>query len=203
MKKMIAWLKTLKGFIAALTAVLVVLPALVHSGIDVYNAVYNIPKGIKEKNNAELFQKHFRESPVFTAPVTVKGGGDTRQVSIDVYGNGDIFVLYGTNGQWFPFSAELSAPAALLVRAAYAGPSTAPVGSGSYVQTVTMDNGTVTQERIYANGVKETVRLDKNSGRILSRQTSTASAAERKQAGQKGIKQAKPTVVNIDAIKGK
>lgn len=202
MKKFIGWLKSVRNSIIAATAVLVVVPALINSGIDVYETVRDIPRGSKERQNVELFQKHFKESPVFTAPLSIKGGGETRQVSIDVYENGDIFVLYGTNSQWFPFRPEQAFFDYDLIPRAYAQATDGPRrGKGSYVQKNTMDSGTVTQERVYMNGVKEILRIDKNTGNIISRQTNTVPHSDLLQ--QNRVKQAAPTVIDIDALKAR
>ena len=44
------WLNSAQGKVVSLTALLVVMPALVDSGIVVYNAVAKIPTNIYDKN---------------------------------------------------------------------------------------------------------------------------------------------------------
>lgn len=102
-KGIIARLSTFKGIIVSLTALLVVIPALINSGIDVYKSIANIPAGIQEKTNDELFKRHFKDAPIFSQPIEIKTGNATLEMLLDVYENGDIFVQYGDFSQWFPF----------------------------------------------------------------------------------------------------
>ena len=199
MKRIIAWLKSVRTIILAATAVLVGAAALINSGIDVYQSYRHIPKGVKEKNNADLFQKHFKESPVFTKPLSIKSGGTTRQVNIDIYNNGDIFVLFGSNGQWFPFQPDVAFLQDEFVTTAYAETAESSAGSGNYVQTNGMDGPYVTQDRVYDNGVREVIKIDKNTGNIISRETTTGQPSQTE--GQSKVTQSKPTVIDVDAIK--
>ncbi len=200
MKKLIVWLKEMRVVLLSIAAVLVAVPAIINAGVDIYNSVEKIPKGSKEKQNSELFQKHFKESPIFTAPLEVKGAGETRQISIDVYENGDIFVVYGQSGQWFPFKAETIALERLLTGVAYAQ-TVAPAQTHQYIQKTDIKDGYVTQERVYTNNVKEVLTIDKNSGKVVSTKTTTAQPSEKPRQGQKSVVKANTFVIDIDSIK--
>jgi hypothetical protein len=88
------WSKA-KGWIVGLTAILVVLPALINTGIDVRKAVLNIPKTDAERTNLELFKKYFNKPPVTAFPVPIKHSLGTVEAKFSIYDEGDIFVEYG------------------------------------------------------------------------------------------------------------
>jgi hypothetical protein len=198
MKKMLEWLKSFHNVILALTALLVVVPSLINAGIDVYRNIRNIPKTAKEQQNAELFQRHFQEAPVYTAPLLIKQTNKNLQLNIDVYGNGDIFVRYGENGQWFPFVYKEASNNMLLVQQAFAQ-TTSIQGKGKYHQNNREEGKYVIQERIYENNVKEVITFDKNTGDVVSRKTSTISPTSKSMSNP--VKQSEPIVIDIDALK--
>ena len=93
------WLKA-KDWIVGLTAVLVVLPALINAGIDVYKAALNIPKTDAEQVNIELFKKYFNKPPVAAFRVPIKYSLGTAEAKFSIYEEGDVFVEYGSSSQW-------------------------------------------------------------------------------------------------------
>ncbi len=119
-KGIIAKISTFKGIVLSLTALFVVIPAMINSGIDVYNSIANIPDSIQERTNDELFKRHFKESPVFSQPIEVKTGSATLEMMLDVYENGDILIQYGDFKQWFPFKGASVAGGLPLIGVAYA-----------------------------------------------------------------------------------
>jgi hypothetical protein len=119
-KGIIAKISSFKGIVISLTALFVVIPAMINSGIDVYRSIAQIPDSIQEKTNDELFKRHFKESPVFSQPIEVKTGSATLEMMLDVYENGDILIQYGDFKQWFPFKGVSVARTPPFIGVAYA-----------------------------------------------------------------------------------
>jgi hypothetical protein len=111
------WIKSARGKMISLTALLVVVPALINSGLDAYKAVANIPTNIYDRANDELFKKHFKEIPTISEPVPVKNSAMTVDMLLEVYPNGDIFIRYGEFRQWFPFKPLTAASLQLVAEA--------------------------------------------------------------------------------------
>lgn len=111
------WIKSARGKMISLTALLVVVPALINSGLDAYKAVANIPTNIYDRANDELFKKHFKNKPVLSQPVPVKTSEMTVEMLLEVYEDGDIFVKYGKFEQWFPFKPLTTASLQLVAEA--------------------------------------------------------------------------------------
>jgi hypothetical protein len=101
-----AYLKSFRGIVVSLTALFVVIPALINSGLDIYKAVAQIPDSIQERTNDQLFKRHFNDVPVFSQPIEIKTGNASLEMMLDVYENGDILVQYGDFQQWFPFKGN-------------------------------------------------------------------------------------------------
>jgi hypothetical protein len=112
------WLMSIKGVVVALTALLVVVPALINSAHDVYNAVVRNPTNVYARTNDELFRKHFKDKPVLSQPLAIKTATQTAEMLLEVYENGDIFVKYGTFTQWFPVESLKAAGGPLVGDAA-------------------------------------------------------------------------------------
>lgn len=165
----------LKTWIAGITSVLVVLPALVNAGYDIYASVAKLPKTEAESANEELFKKYFNKQPVMAFPVPVKQNNGTVEVRFSIYEEGDVFVEFGRMTQWFRFPANKPSlpPSALsmFVSSAHAQPAAVgPTwGAGPYVQSESMDGRLLVRERRYANGVSEKIVLDTRSGAILDK----------------------------------
>jgi hypothetical protein len=163
----------LKTWIAGITSVLVVLPALVNAGYDIYASVAKLPKTEAESANQELFKKYFNKQPVAAFPVPVKQNNGTVEVRFSIYEEGDVFVEFGRMTQWFRFPANKSSlpPSALslFVSSAHAQSPAPAWGAGAYAQTESMDGRLLVRERRYANGVSEKIVLDTRSGVILDK----------------------------------
>ncbi|NKC12081.1 MAG: hypothetical protein GKR94_07720 [Gammaproteobacteria bacterium] len=87
--------------IVGLTGVLLVVPALINSGVDVYKAVMKIPGSEAERTNQSLFKRHFGKSPLASAEVPVKTEVGNVSMQFQVYEGGDVYVRYGSSSQWF------------------------------------------------------------------------------------------------------
>jgi hypothetical protein len=162
----------LKGWAVGLTGVLVVLPALVNSGFDVYSVVAKLPKTETEKINDELFRKYFNKQPIAVFPVPVKRDAASVDVNFSIFDGGDIYIEFGKRSQWFPFprleKTSLAEPLSL-IRTAIAAEATNLEGSGQYRQTDRLQGDKIIRERLWENGVLETFVIDPRSGRIMNR----------------------------------
>lgn len=202
MKKLGEWLKTTQGVIVAITAVLLVTPALINSAVDVYRVVADIPTGGKERQNALLFERHFREQPMLTTPLFVKTSVGQLQMTIDVYENGDIFARYGQHAQWFPFSADLHAENSGVISLAYAqGDPEELVPSGRYLQSERFEGRSVVRERIFENKVKQVLRIDRNTGTIIEQRIERVESPTGSPMDKDVVEWGQPIVVDIEALK--
>ncbi len=170
------WLKTTRGIIMSITAVIVVLPALINAFYDVYETALQIPEGIKERHNKALFEKHFQESPIFTKPMVINTGPAEMEMNIDIYENGDIFVRYGEYSQWFPINPDEIAFAGSFFRSTYAQAAIRP--EGNYKQLEWTEGKNIVQRRRYENGVIETIKFNRNTGKIVERTVTMEKTAE-------------------------
>ncbi|HSV54548.1 MAG TPA: hypothetical protein VLJ57_20670 [Burkholderiaceae bacterium] len=166
-----------------LTGVLVVLPALINGGIDIYSSVQKLPRTEAERINEKLFREYFGKTPLVTVPVPIRQNNGTVEVRFDVYEKGDIFVQFGSFAQWFPFPAQANAPPVKtsgfsLLSSAIAQEQVPAKGMGRYEQVDQMQRHAVVRERVYENGVVERQVIDLRSGDILS---STTRQTEQKQ----------------------
>lgn len=175
-------LDKLKSWVVNLTGVLLVVPALINGGIDIYSSLQKLPKTESERLNVELFKKYFNKQPIAAFPVPIKQNNGTVEVKFSVYEEGDVFVEFGRYTQWFPFpsaanEAKVSSPHAnfSLISNAIAAQSTAqaqaPQGFGPYQQTEQIQDGLVIRQRRYDNGVEERQVLDPRKGDILEYST--------------------------------
>lgn len=106
------------------TSSLIVLAALIRAGGDVLAALQHLPTTPAEKQNRELFEAHFKESPVKETNVAIELKRTKITMLLDVYSNGDIYVSYAGHDQWFPFVPPMqrSAFTFSLIPNAYADP---------------------------------------------------------------------------------
>ena len=162
------WSK-IKGWIVGITAILVVIPALINAGLDVYNSVMNIPKTQKERTNSEMFKKYFNKQALATVPVPIKTAQGTVDMRLSIYDAGDIFVEYGNDSQWFPFPLQQRTAAVQFIPSAYAGqPPPPPKGTGQYTQSDKLVGNTIERTRSYGDGTKEVSTININTGEILN-----------------------------------
>ena len=162
-----------KSWAVGLTGVLVVLPALVNSGFDVYASIAKLPKTETEKINAEMFKKYFNKQPYNAFPVPVKRDAALVDAKFSIYDGGDVYVEFGNSSQWFPFpkleKVSHGEPFSLIrsANAALAGQE----GVGQFQQSDRVQGDQIIRERRWENGVLETFELDPRTGRILDRKT--------------------------------
>ena len=158
------WSK-IRTWIVGITAIVVVLPALINGGIDVYKSILNIPMTDAERINNELFEKHFNKPPVAMLPVSVKTDLGAVDMKLSIYDEGDIYVEYGTHTRWFPSPVQKTASLSL-VSSAYAQGSTGQSKTGEYRQVDKLMGNKILRERYYFDGTKETYLIDRNTGAI-------------------------------------
>jgi hypothetical protein len=162
-----AWFR-LRSWIIGITAVLVVMPAMINAGIDVYRALLDIPRTDAERTNAKLFKKYFNKPPVTSFPVPIKNASGTVAAKFSIYEEGDIFIEFGNSSQWFPFPKEKSGQVSAfsIIKPALADDQAPLRGIGRYQQNDQMDKNTIIRQRTYENGVQETQRIDTRTGKI-------------------------------------
>jgi hypothetical protein len=163
----------LKGLIVKTTGVLLVVPALLNAGYDVYAAALKLPRTDAEKVNSEMFRKYFNKAPLATLPVPVKSSLGTVDARFAIYEEGEIYVEFGKHSQWFQFprSDQPKKAAFSLFSSAFAQaspridvPQQNPVAS----QKESISGGVLMRSRIYADGTTEQRKIDLRSGATLS-----------------------------------
>jgi hypothetical protein len=165
------WVK-MKGWVVGLTSVLVVIPALINAGLDIYNSALNIPRTESERINAELFKYYFNKEPIVTMPVPITTNLGTTTMKLSVYETGDVYIEYGDYTRWFPITGRKQASSLSLVSTAYAQSSPPKQGEGAYSQMDRIEENKILRERYYSNGVKETIIINKNTGKIENKTSS-------------------------------
>src|SRR5687768_15141399 len=170
-------LSGLKGWIVGLTSVLVVLPALINAGHDLYLKIEDLPSNESERTNLRMFQKYFGKQPVVSLPLPIKHSLGTVDSMFSVYEGGDVLVEYGQRTQWLPFPIASLPKDKLLffVGNAYAQANQSSRGIGSFRQSDRIEGRVLIRERRFENGVVEVQRIDTHTGEVLSR-TSKPSA---------------------------
>ncbi len=169
----------IRGWVIGLTGVLVVLPALLNGGLDIYTALARLPKTESERLNVELFKKYFNKQPVAAFPVPIRRTDGTVEVRFSVFDEGDIFVEFGKFTQWFPFPKNETAGVGLsFLGLAHAEQTGKMRGLGQYKQQEAYDaNGNVLRERQWENGVREWQRLNPRTGDILEQKVTRPAPA--------------------------
>ncbi len=160
--------KSIKSWVVGVTSVLVVAPALINAGLDLYNTVMKIPRTNAEQHNTELFAKHFKDTPVVSLPVPVRQGAATYDVHFSIYEEGDVYVEYGNMTQWFPFPQTRNASSSPFnpIATAYADDETTQIAA-SYTQSQTIEGDYLIRKKAYADGLQEKQIIDIRSGRII------------------------------------
>ncbi|WGG53122.1 hypothetical protein [Rugamonas sp. DEMB1] len=168
----------IRGWVIGLTGVLVVLPALLNGGLDIYAALAKLPKTESERLNVELFKKYFNKQPVAAFPVPIRRTDGTVEVRFSVFDEGDIFVEFGKFTQWFPFPKNETAGVGLsFLGLAHAEQTSKMRGLGQYKQQEAYDaSGNVVRERQWENGVREWQRLNPRTGDILEKKVTRVPA---------------------------
>jgi len=162
------WSKV-KNWIVGLTSVLVVIPALIYSGFDIYEIWQEIPQTKSEKSNKELYQKYFGKQPMQVIPVPIKKGDATYQVQFSIYKEGDIFVEYGKMTQWFPFPiiSALNKYDFSPISSAYASDKKIAQPAGKYILRDKIDGGLLIRNKIYESGAQIQQSINIRTGKII------------------------------------
>jgi len=185
-----------KKWLAGLAGVLVVLPAIINAGIDIYASFAKLPKSEAERTNVALFQKYFNKQPVAAFPVPIKQSNGTVEVRFSIYEEGDVFVEFGRFTQWFPFPGPGPTPVAFsLIGEAHAQGNAAVKGFGPYQQSDRMQGSVILRERAFENGVTEKYVLNPATGDILE------FSARREADANVGPGVAKLAPIDLDAIR--
>lgn len=157
-----------RNWIVGITGVLLVIPALINGGIDIYSSWQKLPKTKAEQLNEELFKKYFKKQPVAAFPVPIKQSNGTVEVKFSVYEEGDVFVEFGNFTQWFPFPAtEKKVTSISLMSTAIAQEQASLKGFGRYQQSEWFEGAYIVRERLYENGIIERLNIDPRTGAIL------------------------------------
>lgn len=162
-----------KSTVAALVALLILVPSVINGINDIWVAWRNLPIGDKEKINSQLFKKHWKESPIHTKQIIIEGKNGKEPITVDVYENGDILVDYGRLTQWFPYSSLVAKEDFHLVNKAYAGffnkitrSIKSPIAKS--IKNVINTDKTVERTRSFEDGSKEVQIININTGEIIS-----------------------------------
>lgn len=159
---------TARNWVVGLTGVLLVVPALINAGADIYVAYNKLPRTETEKANVELFEKYFGKEPVARLPLPIKDGAVTYEVKFSVYDGGDVFVEYGEMTQWFPFPKRNANATAGLSPIPSAVAQDLSQLYGPYRQFDSIEGVMLIRTRHYASGATEQQIIDMRSGQIVN-----------------------------------
>jgi len=193
------WIK-IRNWVLGLTAVLVVLPSLIHAGIDVYKSLLNIPATRSERINAELFKKYFNKAPLVSVPVPVKTKTGTIDLKLSIYEAGDIFAEYGDYSQWFPFPLQKSASFSM-ISTAYAQPPTPAEKSNEYTQLDKFKDNKIDRVRYFSDGRKESYTITPNTGEIQNRTITRDAPPPSNMSKLPAVKVLEVPTIDIEALK--
>ncbi len=168
-------LGTLRARIIAFTGVLVVVPALINAGYDVFATYAKLPRSLGERDNADLFEKYFGKVPLVVNALPIRSTLGVMDVRFSVYDEGDIHVEFGDRTQWFKFAKAppkanglLSLfPSANAQSVMPAATTAAPVRR----QMEHIEGGQLVRVRELSAGRAEVLHYDLRTGQIVSRQS--------------------------------
>jgi hypothetical protein len=110
----------LRNSIAALVAMLVVIPSVINAGKDIYVSIMNIPVGVSESKNEKLMIDHWDEEALSKYKFKIQNNDVDKILRIRVYKNADIWFKYGVQEQWFSSVPEQTVNRFTLISSAYA-----------------------------------------------------------------------------------
>jgi hypothetical protein len=158
-------IKKVMRWIAGITAVLIVIPALINAGSDIYASILKIPRSDTERANKALFEKHFGKAPLFHGDVPVKTEIGLVNMVLEVHEGGDIFVRYGKHSQWFPCPLVIQEKSSLFGNNAYAEYlAMQQTNPNANYQYDTMLGSKIQRELYFQDGTKETYLIDLRTG---------------------------------------
>jgi len=161
------WNKSV-NWITGLTSVLLVIPALIYSGIGIYDVLQDIPQTESEKLNKSLYQKYFGKQPLQVIPIPIKKDSATYQVQFSIYNEGDIFIEYGDMTQWFPFPTIIAQSNFSFspISIAYASDNMAHP-TGKFTLSDELDGAILIRSKIYESGAKVQQSINIRTGKII------------------------------------
>lgn len=178
MKKILTWFNHWTKIVTALLGFLVVIPSVINSFTDIYVAWQGLPIGEKEKINSRLFQSHFQENPQHSHQLMIDGSSGQWPMTVDVFNNGDVFINYGQNVQWFPykqlkisdagFSFIKSAHASWYVEPQNANPAEKVDADSVKIESRYISKTEIERIRYLSDGssIKQVINI--NTGRVIS-----------------------------------
>lgn len=170
----------LKGWIVKATGVLLVIPALLNAGYDIYATAAQLPRTDAERTNEQLFRKYFNKPPLAVMPVPVKTGLGTTDARFSVYEEGEVYVEFGGRSQWFPFpradAAQRLGWLPMGAALAQAVPVPAPQRPAIASQQGAISGSVLTRSTVYVDGTTERRTIDIRSGATLRLDTGKVSA---------------------------
>ena len=159
-------LARLKKLIVAVTGVLVVIPALINAGIDIYYSIQNIPASDSERTNLRLYERYMGKPAVFEGAVPVKTETGTLNISLEIYGGGDIFVRYGERSQWFPAPMENISFNFSAIEKSFAetNQDSQPSNTENFFKRDLQKGKLIQREYYLQDGIKKTYTIDPTTG---------------------------------------
>jgi hypothetical protein len=158
--------KKIRNLIAGLTGVLVVLPALINAGMDIRNALLNIPQTEAGITNNKLFKKYFGQPPLLINTVPIISEFGTIDMELQVFSKGDILVKYGDYSHWFQFPLTKTTVSNSIISSAFASDAEKFDQPDTYQQRDIMKEGKIQREYYYpGRNYKRVCEIDTVSGR--------------------------------------
>jgi hypothetical protein len=155
----------LRNWIASLTGVLVVLPALINAGIDIRSTIMNLPQTESEQINSEMFKKYFGKTPLTAMNVPIGLDLGTVNLHLEVHSEGDILVKVGEMSQWFEFPRPSPILGSNIISSANASDAEPVDQPDSYQQRDSIKDGKMQREYYYpGKNYKKICEIDTVTG---------------------------------------
>lgn len=151
------------SWIAGVTGILIVVPALINAGADIIAEIRKLPKSEAEKTNVVLFERHFGKDPLHRGEIPIKTKLGTVNMELEVHNGGDIFVRYGESSQWFHSPMTRLASTTSIIGAAHAEPGRIRL-AGTFKQYDSRKNGGILRRRYYSSGRTEIYVINPATG---------------------------------------
>ena len=170
-------LEGVKGRIAAVAGVLVAVAALVNGGIDIYAAAAKLPRSDAEQQNVNLFKKYFGKAPLVVNALPISSSLGVVEMKFSVYSEGDVFVEYGSNSQWFAIAPSARKSSSSLLDIIPSAFAQAPPpreamrepGRGYLRQSEKLEGSVLTRRTELEGSRVEEIQYDIRSGKIINR----------------------------------
>ena len=209
--------KTTTGTIASFTLLLGAISSLflaLEPQIPFPRGLVNQDKPVVSTNNNKdncsnesLSTKHFKQQPLKTSFHTIKTKYGSANMEISVYKNGDIVTIYGTNRKWlcFPESGDKTVADSLIdfiIPQAVAQTTVPNVRERTtYIQKQILspnNSEIIEQTRIYSDGTVEKMLINRITGTILDKETSTTTITpELQEQLDRGVEVEETTTIDV------